>query len=146
MSWRDLESEDPELAAFGKERLNGVVAYLATVRAGGAPRVHPVTPIIGSGRLFVFMEPTSPKGKDLDRDPRFALHCSVADNNGGAGEFIVSGRAERLTDSASREAAVRASSYSPADRYILFELLVDRAQSTTYEIGEPARQEWRKRN
>ena len=144
MSWRELEAGDPDLGRFGEERLHGAVAYLATVRQDGAPRVHPVTPIIGGGRLFVFMEPTSPKGKDLERDPRFALHCSVADNDGGSGEFVVSGRAERISDSHSREAAAAASTYTPAERYILFELLVDRAQSSIYEGGQPVRREWRK--
>ncbi len=58
---------------FGAERLNGKVAYLATVRKDGSPRVHPMTPIIGQGHLFVFMEPTSPKGHDLQRDGRYAI-------------------------------------------------------------------------
>ncbi|MGH2405330.1 MAG: pyridoxamine 5'-phosphate oxidase family protein, partial [bacterium] len=52
------------------------MAYLATLRGDGAPRVHPVTPIVGEGRLFLFMEPTSPKGHDLRRDGRYALHSS----------------------------------------------------------------------
>jgi hypothetical protein len=46
MSWKLLEEPQPELAAFGAERLNGQVAYLATVRKDGSPRVHPMTPII----------------------------------------------------------------------------------------------------
>lgn len=142
MSWHDVETSDPQLAAFGRERLAGRVAYLGTIRRDGWPRVHPVTPIIGEGRLFVFMEPTSPKGKDLDRDGRFALHAGVEDNEGGEGELTVSGRAVRLTDLASREAAAGAASYSPADRYVLFELLVERVQSTIYEGGSPVRREW----
>ena len=71
MSWKSFEEQQPELAAFGAKRLNGKVAYLATVRKDGSPRVHPVTPIIGEGHLFVFMEPTSPKGYDLRRDGRY---------------------------------------------------------------------------
>jgi hypothetical protein len=39
-----------------------------------------VTPILGENRLFIFMEPTSPKGHDLRRDGRYTLHCSVADS------------------------------------------------------------------
>ena len=62
MSWQLLEEQQPELAAFGVERLNGKVAYLATVRRDGSPAVHPMTPIIGLGRLFVFMEPTLAQG------------------------------------------------------------------------------------
>lgn len=44
MIWQSLEHNHPELAAFGAARLNGNVAYLATVYNDGAPRVHPVTP------------------------------------------------------------------------------------------------------
>ena len=51
MSWKDLEEADPKLAAFGIERFAGGVAYLGTVRKDGGPRVHPVTPIVGRGRL-----------------------------------------------------------------------------------------------
>lgn len=102
MPWKDLETADPPLAAFGRERLHGRVAYLATSRANGAPRVHPVTPIIGDGRCFLFMEPTSPKGRDLERDARFALHCAVSDDTGGSGEFALAGIARRETSAETR--------------------------------------------
>ncbi|MCC6387052.1 MAG: pyridoxamine 5'-phosphate oxidase family protein [Dehalococcoidia bacterium] len=142
MPWKDLESADPELAAFGRERLHGRVAYLGTARPGGAPRVHPVTPIIGEGRIFVFMEPTSPKGRDLDLDPRFALHCAVSGNSGESGEFALSGEARRLHDSDSRALAVRFATYETADRYVLFELHPTAAMSTSYGGGRPARRQW----
>ena len=142
MSWHKLETENPELAQIGQTRLNGQVAYLATTRANGAPRVHPVTPIVGAGKLFVFMEPTSPKGKDLVRDGRYALHCGVEDNNGGEGEFYVWGNGHLVTDAAVRATAVAASTYSPADRYILFELDVSRARSTSYGENGSSHQSW----
>lgn len=75
--WSQFERSNPDLAAFGGERLSSRVAYLGTIRADDSPRVHPITPIIGNGHLYVYMEPTSPKGRDLQRDPRYALHCSV---------------------------------------------------------------------
>jgi hypothetical protein len=56
---------EPELAAFVAERLRAAPSYLASVRANGAPRVHPVTPIFTGDGLYLFMEPTSPKGTDL---------------------------------------------------------------------------------
>ena len=143
MSWKSLEDAQPELAAFGAARLNGKVAYLATVRADGAPRLHPMTPIIGEGHLFVFMEPTSPKGHDLRRGSRYAMHCAVGDNSGGSGEFSLTGRA-RLVDSAElRALATRLASYAPADRYILFEFDVESAASTTYPNDKPVRQVWK---
>ena len=142
MSWKALENECPELAEVGLGRLQGRVSYLATTRADGSPRVHPVTPIIGEGRLFVFMEPTSPKGRDLERGSRFALHCGVEDNEGGFGEFLVSGRGVRLDGAESRAQAVRLASYGVAERYILYELLPDEAMATSYEDAGPQRTRW----
>ena len=143
MSWKLLEAQQPELAAFGAERLNGQVAYLATTRNDGSPRVHPVTPIIGQGHLFVFTEPTSPKGRDLQRDARYALHCAVSDNSGSSGEFHIAGQARLIEDSAVRALAVQHSSYAPAERYILFELDVASAASTIYTDERPLRQQWK---
>jgi hypothetical protein len=144
MSWKDLEDAQPELAAFGVARFGQFgVAYLATVRADGSPRVHPVTPIVGRGRLFLFMEPTSPKGQDLRRDGRYALHCSVSDSSGDSGEFFVSGRATFIDDPATWQLAAELATYAPADRYILFELDVESAASTIYTGGQPVRQRWK---
>ena len=144
MSWNDFEKSAPELAAFGAERLNGRVSYLATTQKDGAPRVHPVTPIIGRGHFFVFMEPTSPKGKDLQRDGRYQIHCAVSDNSGVSGEFWCAGRAQWIDDSNVRALAAQISTYAPSERYILFEFDVERAQSTIYPGDKPVRQLWKK--
>jgi hypothetical protein len=139
--WKDFASSAPELAAFGEKRLKGGPAYLATVRADGSPRVHPVTPIIGEGHLFLFMEATSPKGHDLRREPRYALHCFVSSSSGGEGEFYVMGRAVLTDDPLNRELAAKWG-YQPQPTYILFELSVESAFSTVYEAGQPVRQRW----
>jgi pyridoxamine 5'-phosphate oxidase-like protein len=144
MTWKSLEDAQPELARFGAERLNDKVAYLATVRKDGSPRVHPMTPIIEQGHLFVFMEPASPKGKDLQRDGRYAIHCSVTDTSGESGEFIITGHAHLVEDAELRALAVRSAGYSPAERYILFEFDVENASSTTYPADAPMRQFWKR--
>ncbi len=144
-SWGEFAQAAPELAAFGAARFESAeVAYLATVRKDGSPRVHPVTPIIGQGRLFLFMEPTSPKGHDLRRDGRYALHSLVTDPDGTSGEFIVRGQARLVEDAAMRAIAAEAARYTPADRYILFELSVEEGVSTIYENGQPVRNRWAK--
>jgi Pyridoxamine 5'-phosphate oxidase len=143
MSWKTLEEGNPDLAAFGAARLHGQVAYLATLRKDGSPRVHPMTPIIGEGHFFVFMEPTSPKGHDLQRDGRYAIHCSVADISGGSGKFTINGRARLIDDPKLRALAIRLCPYTPAERYILFEFYPQRAASTVYEDGQPKRREWK---
>jgi hypothetical protein len=141
-TWAQFAADAPDLAAFGAERLKQGVAFLATVRPDGSPRVHPVTPIVGEGRLFLFMEPTSPKGRDLRRDGRYMIHSLIADQEGTGGEFLVRGNAVPVEDPALRAVAVRAASYQPADRYVLFELDVDGAMSTVYEQGQPVRRRW----
>lgn len=144
MSWKDLEEARPELAEFGLQRLNARVAYLATVRKDGSPRVHPVTPIIGQGHLFVFMEPTSPKGHDLRRDGRYALHSLVTDPNGSEGEFSLTGKGREVEDAAGRALAAQLSSYTPNDRYRLFELSVESSASTVYDGARTLRQHWKR--
>ncbi len=141
-SWKEFAQQAAELAAFGEKRFKSGVAYLGTIREDGGPRVHPVTPIIGD-HLFLFMEPTSPKGKDLTRDPRYTLHCAVEDSSGGAGEFYVRGNGTLVTDPAIRQQAIAASSYKPADRYILFQFTIEFAFMNIYTTeGKPNVQRW----
>jgi len=140
-SWQVFAQQAPDFAAFGQKRFQSGVAYLGTIREDGSPRVHPVTPIIGE-QLYLFMEPTSPKGKDLQRDPRYTLHCSVEDSSGGGGEFYVRGRATLSSDPAVREQAIKASSYAPHERYILFVLTVEFAFMNTYVDGKPETHRW----
>ena len=53
------------------------IAYLATVRRDGAPRLHPFCPIVAHGRLFAAIARRSPKGWDLRRDPRLRHPCAA---------------------------------------------------------------------
>jgi hypothetical protein len=140
--WSDFALVAPELAAFGAERLLRPPAYLATVTVDGGARVHPVTPIVSSAGLYVFMEPTSPKGRDLRERRRFAMHNGVPDTAGSGGEFFVSGEGVAVDDAAVRAEVVAASSYEPAERYVLFELLVGAARANGYDdvvLPEPSR-------
>jgi hypothetical protein len=105
--------------------------------------VHPVTPVVEEERLYVFMEPTSPKGADLHRDARYALHCGVEDASGGRGEVLVRGRAQQVENPVLRDAAVGAASYPPEERYILFALGVDEVLVTRYGPDGPERERWR---
>jgi hypothetical protein len=92
------------------------------------------------------MEPTSPKRRDLLRDPRYALHCAVEDSSGGQGEFLIRGRAEEVPDPQIRASAFEQAQrlgYQPKERYVLFELSVEEAMSTTYPDGEPRRMKWK---
>jgi|TARA_B110000037_G_scaffold190569_1_gene223570 hypothetical protein len=140
--WAVLEREDVALAAFGQERLDGKVAYLATLRKDGRPRAHPVTPVIGSGHVFIFLEPSSPRTRDLEENPDFCLHCAMSDSSGSSGEFQTTGIAVRVQDKEIRDLAESISNFRPSVRSLLFELYVTDALSTAYRSGQPKRRRW----
>ena len=144
MSWKALEASDPDLATAGAKRLSDGYAFLATTRRDGSPRVHPVSPLVGQGHLFIFMDPASPKGHDLRRDGRHALHAAVGPPEQGHAEFFVAGQASVVEDAATREIAEGLAHYPPPEGDVLFEFGVDRAVLTVYEGGEPVRRRWEK--
>jgi hypothetical protein len=51
------------------------LGYLATLRPDGSPRVHPVTVTVDDTGIYVYAVASTPKGRDLRRDPRYALHA-----------------------------------------------------------------------
>ena len=143
-TWGAFAQAEPELAAFVAVRLLAAPAYLATVRASGAPRVSPVTPILTADGLYVFMEPTSPKGADLRERGSFALHNGVADNAGTGGEASLTGTGHPVDDGDARATVASAARYDPADRYVLFELRPTEARCNGYgDVALPERRLWR---
>jgi hypothetical protein len=144
LAWPQFAASNPDLAAFGAARLVASPAYLATIRADGSPRVHPVSPVVSPSGLYLFMEPTSPKAADLRDRARFALHSGVPDNAGTGGEFHVSGHGLLIADLSTRAAASAAASYSPEARYILFELRLSEARANGYgDVALPTRTRWK---
>lgn len=143
MSWSIFEENSPELARLAYEKLNRKIAYLATLKKDGAPRLHPVTPFIGSGMLFIFTEPSSPKIRDLRRDGRYAMHCTV-DRQGPLVEILVSGEAVVISDPFVRERAESiAASPVVIDSYVLFEFQVKSVLVVAYdEERKPVVHRW----
>ncbi len=143
ISWGEFATLEPDLARFGAERLTAAPAYLATIRRSGSPRVHPVTPIFTDAGLFLFMEPTSPKGRDLRERKSFALHNGVPDNAGSGGEFYLAGRGLTVEDVDIWSEVADSAGYEPADRYILFELHLSEARCNGYgDVQLPATRSW----
>ena len=133
MTWKVFEDQASELATLGVEKLNKKIAYLATIKKDGSPRLHPVTPFIGQGMLFIFTEPSSPKIGDIKRDGRYCFHCSVG-GEGPLQEYQVSGHAEVITDPEVRKQA-QAIADSPVvtDGYVLFEFHVENVLAVEYD-------------
>jgi hypothetical protein len=143
ISWGAFAELEPALAEFGAVRMTAAPAYLATIRASGLPRVHPVTPIFSPNGLFLFMEPTSPKGRDLRERGWFSLHSGVPDNAGSGGEFSVSGLGLGLDDPDLWSEVADAASYTPLDRYVLFELKLTEARCHGYgDVPIPSTRMW----
>jgi hypothetical protein len=96
--WQELRAERPDLAEAGASLLYqfGVgLAFLATVRPDGGPRLHPMCPLLHDDDLYAFIVP-SPKRRDLERDGRYAMHSFPTDDNEDA--FMISGTALVVDD------------------------------------------------
>jgi len=91
-TWHEFESSAPQMAAVAAMLWPGItalgagqpappgrpcfpVAFLATTRPDGSPRLHPFCPVLADGRLLAAIPRSSPKGDDLRRDPRCAIHA-----------------------------------------------------------------------
>lgn len=118
-------------------------AYLGTVRRSGAPRVSPVTPIFAGPGLFLYMESTSPKARDIRERRLFSLHNGVPDDAGSGGEFNIEGRGVAVDDPDMWAFVAEASSYTPLDRYVLFEFHVREARCHGYgDVSLPSTRQW----
>lgn len=140
-TWQEFESSAPEVAEAGRKLLYQFgpgLAYLATVRRDGGPRLHPFCPVIAEGGLFGLIGP-SPKQRDLLRDGRYAIHAfSPKDSDD---EFYVTGTARRVDDVGLRERVLTAylsTGATSSHNEIFFEFLIERALLSTYKPrGEP---------
>jgi hypothetical protein len=97
-SWSQFVAAEPRLAEAVRTLLQQYgpgLGYLATVRADGGPRIHPVSPVITDEGLFCFVV-DSPKRRDLERDGRYALHSYPPEDSDD--EAYLSGRARPVTD------------------------------------------------
>jgi len=98
-SWSDFEREAPELAAEVKERLEAHVhKTLATLRRDGSPRISGTEARIADSELWIGSMWQARKARDLQRDPRFALHTGSDDPPEWTGDAKLAGEAEEITD------------------------------------------------
>lgn len=149
-TWDEFEAAAPELAGIGRALLNqfGVgLAFLATVDGTGAPRLHPVCPVLSSHGLHVLITAASPKRGDLERDGRYALQ-SFPQHRPGSDEFYVAGRARRVDDAAIRAAVLEAARHMADASEIVFELGLERVMHTRWENPltpemRPVQRKWR---
>lgn len=124
-SWSEFVSDEPRLAEAIRvlmQQYGPGLGYLATVRADGGPRVHPVSPVITDEGLFCFVV-DSPKRRDLERDGRYALHSFPPEDSDD--EAYVAGRARPVTDQARVDRLAGSLRAAPRVDWRLFEFTVD---------------------
>ena len=135
-TWADFTAAAPEIAAVGARLLEKHgLAYLATVRADGAPRVHPVCPFIIDGRIYVATPPSSPKARDQLRDGRYVLHMLPGKDDD---EFRIRGRARSVASEPARSLLrERGPHFLKEDDYY-FEYDIEEAASAYWvKVGQP---------
>jgi hypothetical protein len=98
-TWAEVEQAAPDLAEAVKERFEATgLAFIATLRADGSPRISGIEPLFAGGELWLGMMPNSRKAQDVLRDPRFALHAATVDKQMTNGDAKISGRAVLADD------------------------------------------------
>ncbi|MFI6265758.1 pyridoxamine 5'-phosphate oxidase family protein [Micromonospora sp. NPDC051006] len=134
-SWSEFAADEPRLANGIRVLLQQYgpgFGYLATVRADGGPRVHPVSPVITDEGLFCFVI-DSPKRRDLERDGRYALHSFPPEESDD--EAYVAGHARPVTDQARVARLAASAGAAPQVDWRLFEFTVDVAMLARRDSG-----------
>jgi hypothetical protein len=135
VGWKAFSVDAPELAETGRallEQFGPGLAFLATVRADGAPRLHPVCPVLSAERLFVLITAASPKRRDLERDGRYALQ-TFPQPKPGSDEFYIAGTATVVEDARTRARIFADAKHRPEPSEIAFELSLERVMHTRWE-------------
>jgi len=99
----------------------------ACLRRDGSPRISPIEPYLGGGRLLIGAMAWPAKAGDLRRDPRYVLHSVVTGPDCGEGELKLYGSAVEAGQDL-RGAAARAWWLAwPPDTAIVFSLRIGQA-------------------
>jgi hypothetical protein len=101
--WQDVVADSPQFAEEVR-RLFDAHRHktLATIRRDGSPRISGIEATFHDGDLWLGMMEGSRKARDLQRDPRMALHSATIDPprdpTAWEGDAKLTGRAEEITD------------------------------------------------
>ena len=97
-SWAEFETAAPELAERVRARLDAHThKTLATLRRDGSPRISGTETNLADGELWIGSMWQALKARDLQRDPRFALHSASEDPDVWTGDAKLAGVAEEVS-------------------------------------------------
>ena len=111
-SWSEFAAAAPELAERVKTAFDAHKhKTMATLRRDGAPRISGTETTFRDGQLYIGSMWQALKARDLQRDPRYALHSATFDpDDNWPGEAKVAGTATEILD----EAMVKETNGEPA--------------------------------
>lgn len=135
VTWKEFAEADPKLAEIGAGLLFqfGVgLAFLATIRKDGGPRLHPFCPVLSDEHLYGLIQAESPKKSDLLRDGRYAMQAFPPPREESE-EFYLRGEARLIEDAEMRRTVLADAKHVAHESEVLFEFLIDRAMHTTWE-------------
>ncbi|MDX6593679.1 MAG: hypothetical protein QOJ13_2875 [Gaiellales bacterium] len=133
-TWNDVESAAPALAMRARAMLDAHVhKTIATLRRDGSPRISGTELIFAEGELWFGSMWQSLKARDMQRDPRFALHSGSDDPPEWSGDAKLAGRAVEVTDHALKQAII--GGHAPPGPNHLFR--ADISELSVVMLGEP---------
>ncbi|HEU4975872.1 MAG TPA: pyridoxamine 5'-phosphate oxidase family protein [Baekduia sp.] len=99
--WSEVEREAPELVARARGFLDAFThKTIATIRRDGSPRISGTELQLADGDAWIGSMWAARKARDLQRDPRYALHSGSTSPPGWNGDAKIAGRAVEVTDPA----------------------------------------------
>ena len=98
-SWGEVRQQAAELASAVEERFTARKHHtIATLRSDGSPRISGIEVQFDADEVTVGSMLGAVKARDLQRDPRFALHGPSVDPPAWRGDAKLAGRADEVTD------------------------------------------------
>ncbi|MBX9387056.1 pyridoxamine 5'-phosphate oxidase family protein [Streptomonospora nanhaiensis] len=142
-TWGEFVGADPDFsgvvgAAFRAHRHH----VLATIRKDGAPRVSGTEVDFRGDEMLFGSMPGARKARDLQRDPRFALHAMPGDTSMQPGDVKISGLALEVRDKAELSRLLGPEEEVGEGVHVFRVLLTD-AVLTTVEGDELVVRTWR---
>ena len=136
-SWKELESAEPDFAELVRTLLDAHRhKTVATLRKDGSPRISGIETMFIFDDLWFGSMLGAVKARDLQRDPRFALHSASVAEPEWLGDAKLSGLAEEITDPEVLKATAEAIGSAPPGPMHLFR--ADITEASTVRLGDPA--------
>jgi Pyridoxamine 5'-phosphate oxidase len=136
-TWEDVTTAAPELAKAARELFEAHTHLtIATLRKDGSPRISGIECNFIEGELWFGSMPDALKARDLQRDPRFALHSGTGDASDWQGDAKVGGRAEEITDPDRMTEIFEAMGHPQSGPSHLFR--AELSEVSTVRLGDPA--------